>query len=57
VEIAAASPKSLWKIAKWARNRENQPPNVTLSIKCLNTSEEAVKPKEKIALLKETFFP
>jgi hypothetical protein len=29
VELAAASPESLWKIAKWARNRENQPPSVT----------------------------
>jgi hypothetical protein len=55
--MAAASPKSLWKIAKWAHNRENQPLNVTLSIKYLNTSKEAIKPKEKIVLLKETFFP
>jgi len=55
--MAAASPKSLWKIAKWACNREHQPPSVTLIIKCLSTSEEAVKPKEKTALLKETFFP
>jgi len=55
--MAATSPKSLWKIAKWARNRENQPPSVTPIIKYPSTSKEAVKPEEKTALLKETFFP
>jgi hypothetical protein len=57
VEMAAASPESLWRIAKWARNRENQPPNVTPIIKYPTLNKEAVLPEEKIALLKETFFP
>ncbi|KAI3534405.1 reverse transcriptase [Colletotrichum abscissum] len=45
VETAAESPRSLWKIAKWARNRQSQPPTV------------AATPEEKAALFKETFFP
>lgn len=57
VEMAAASPESLWRIAKWARNRGNQPPSVTPTIKCPNTNEEAVRPEEKASLLRDTFFP
>lgn len=57
VELAAESPESLWKIAKWARNRGNQPPSVTPTIKCPNTGGEAVRPEEKADLLRQTFFP
>ncbi|KAK1492719.1 zinc knuckle, partial [Colletotrichum abscissum] len=57
VETAAESPSSLWKIAKWARNRQSQPPTVTPEIKRPNTSQVATTPEEKAALFKETFFP
>jgi ribonuclease HI len=57
VELAARSPESLWRIAKWARNRENQPPSVTPTIICPNTGEEAVRPEEKANMLRDTFFP
>ncbi|KAK1485910.1 zinc knuckle, partial [Colletotrichum abscissum] len=57
VEIAAESPRSLWKIAKWARNRQSQPPTVTPEIKKPNKSQVATTPEEKAALFKETFFP
>ncbi|KDN71155.1 putative zinc knuckle, partial [Colletotrichum sublineola] len=57
VETAAESPASLWRIAKWARNRQNQPPTVTPEIKKPNTSVTATTPEEKAALFKETFFP
>ncbi|KAI3545670.1 zinc knuckle [Colletotrichum abscissum] len=57
VETAAESPRSLWKIAKWARNRQSQPPTVTPEIKKPNTSQVATTPEEKAALFKETFFP
>ena len=57
VEMAAATPESLWKVAKWARSRENQAPSVTPTIKCPNTNREAVRPEDKAGLLKEAFFP
>ncbi|KAJ3552812.1 hypothetical protein NPX13_g11028 [Xylaria arbuscula] len=57
VEKAAESPESLWKIAKWARNRENQAPNVTPELRHPTTRQKAIKPEEKAQLLKETFFP
>ncbi|KAK1471623.1 zinc knuckle, partial [Colletotrichum abscissum] len=57
VETAAESPRSLWKIAKWARNRQSQPPTVTPEIRNPNTSQVAATPEEKAALFKETFFP
>ncbi|KAK0367942.1 zinc knuckle [Colletotrichum limetticola] len=56
VETAAESPRSLWKIAKWARNRQSQPPTVTPEIRNPNTSQVAATPEEKAALFKETFF-
>ncbi len=55
--MAAQSPESLWRIAKWAHNRTNQPPSVTPTTKCPNTGEEAVRPEEKATLLRNTFFP
>ncbi|KAK1458424.1 zinc knuckle [Colletotrichum tamarilloi] len=57
VETAAESPRSLWKIAKWARNRQSQPSTVTPEIRNPNTSQVAATPEEKAALFKETFFP
>ncbi|KDN61236.1 hypothetical protein CSUB01_11874 [Colletotrichum sublineola] len=57
VETAAESPVSLWKVAKWARNRQNQSTTVTPEIKKPNTAQIATTPGEKAALFKETFFP
>ncbi|KAL4412141.1 zinc knuckle [Colletotrichum abscissum] len=49
VETAAESPRSLWKIAKWARNRQSQPSTVTPEIRNPNTSQVAATPEEKAA--------
>ncbi|KZL74753.1 zinc finger protein [Colletotrichum incanum] len=49
VETAAESPTSLWRIAKWARNRQNQPPTVTPEIQKPNTPQIATTPEEKAA--------
>ncbi|OHW97034.1 reverse transcriptase [Colletotrichum incanum] len=57
VETAAESPASLWRVTKWARNRQNQSPTVTPEIKKPNTTQIATTPGEKAALFKETFFP
>ena len=57
IEVAAGSAESLWRIAKWARNRESQPPSVTPTIKCTRTGRQAVRSEEKADLLRETFFP
>ncbi|GKT39838.1 Rpb7-binding protein seb1 [Colletotrichum spaethianum] len=57
VETAAGSPASLWRIAKWARYRQDQSPTVTPEIKKPNTTQVATTPGEKAALFKETFFP
>lgn len=57
VEQAAESLTSLWKIAKWARSRQNQTPTVTPELQKPNTTETATTPEEKAALFKETFFP
>lgn len=57
IEKAAESPESLWRIAKWARNRENHTPNITPELQHPITGHKATKPEEKAELLKETFFP
>lgn len=57
MEKAAESPESLWKIAKWARNRENQAPNVTPELRHPTTGQKAVKAEEKAQLLREALFP
>lgn len=57
MEQAAESPESLWRIAKWARTRQNQAPTVTPALKDPVTSQVAVTPEEKAKLFKETFFP
>lgn len=57
VEKAAESPEKLWKIAKWARNRNAQAPVTTPTLRNPNTNEDITEPSEKAALFKETFFP
>ncbi|KAJ3562896.1 hypothetical protein NPX13_g8391 [Xylaria arbuscula] len=54
---AAESPESLWQIAKWARNRGNQAPNITPELRHPTTGQKAIKAEEKAQLLRETFFP
>jgi ribonuclease HI/exonuclease III len=57
VEMAAATPESLWKVAKWARTRDSQPPSVTPAIKCPSTGREITETEEKARLFRSTFFP
>ncbi|EGU88459.1 hypothetical protein HZS61_008437 [Fusarium oxysporum f. sp. conglutinans] len=57
VEEAAQSPASLWRIAKWARNRLNQTPNVTPALVDPATQQQANAPSEKAVLFRRTFFP
>jgi hypothetical protein len=57
VEEAAQSPASLWRIAKWARNRHNQSPNVTPTLVDPATQQQANSPGEKAELFRKTFFP
>ncbi len=57
VEKSAESPESLWQIAKWARNRGNQAPNITPELRHPTTGQKAIKAEEKAQLFRETFFP
>ena len=57
IETAAQSPESLWKISKWARNRENQAPSITPAIKCPRTGYEVREVESKAELFREAFFP
>ncbi len=57
VEKAAESPTSLWKIAKWARNRQLQGPTVTPELTDPRTTRVATTPGEKAELFRDTFFP
>nr|XP_036581842.1 zinc knuckle [Colletotrichum truncatum]KAF6790285.1 zinc knuckle [Colletotrichum truncatum] len=57
VETAAESPESLWRIAKWARTRQNQMPTVTPEIAKPGSNHTATTPEEKAELFRETFFP
>ena len=57
VEKASESPEQLWKLAKWARNRDAQAPVTTPVLRNPTTGEETTEPGEKAALFKETFFP
>ena len=57
VEEASQSPESLWRIAKWARNRQNQISAITPALQDPVTSAIAVTPGEKAELFRKTFFP
>ncbi|KAK2923091.1 Endonuclease/exonuclease/phosphatase superfamily [Fusarium oxysporum f. sp. vasinfectum] len=57
VEEAAQSPATLWRLAKWARNRHSQTPNVTPALVDPTTKQQAITPSEKAELLRKTFFP
>ncbi|KAH7462407.1 hypothetical protein FOMA001_g18559 [Fusarium oxysporum f. sp. matthiolae] len=57
VEEAAQSPATLWRLAKWARNRHSQTPNVTPALVNPATKQQAITPSEKAELLRKTFFP
>ncbi|KAJ3552838.1 hypothetical protein NPX13_g11022 [Xylaria arbuscula] len=57
IEKAAESPGSLWRIAKWARNRDKPAPSITPELKNPATGQLAITPEEKTQLLKDTFFP
>ena len=57
IETAAQSPGSLWKISKWASNRENRAPSTTPAFKCPRTGHEVREVEAKAELFREAFFP
>ncbi|KAJ6436234.1 reverse transcriptase [Purpureocillium lavendulum] len=57
VEQAAESPELLWRIAKWARNRQCQTSAITPALKDPATLETASTPGEKAELFRKAFFP
>ncbi|OAQ61321.1 reverse transcriptase [Purpureocillium lilacinum] len=57
VEQAAESPESLWRIAKWARNRQSQTSAITPALQDPATAEMAITPNEKAELFRKVFFP
>ncbi|KAJ6437601.1 zinc knuckle [Purpureocillium lavendulum] len=57
VEQAAESPELLWRIAKWARNRQCQTSAITPALKDPATLETAITPGEKAELFRKAFFP
>ena len=56
VEQAAESPSSLWKLAKWSRNRHNTP-TVTPELQSQDGLRKAATPEEKVTMFRDTFFP
>ena len=57
VEQAAESPDSLWRLAKWARNRGSQAPTLTPALTSVSNPIPLTAPEDKARLLKESFFP
>lgn len=57
VEQAAESPESLWRIAKWARNRHSQTSAITPALQDPATAATAITPGEKAELFRKVFFP
>ncbi|KAJ6436839.1 reverse transcriptase [Purpureocillium lavendulum] len=57
VEQAAESPELLWRIAKWARNKQCQTSAITPALKDPATLETAITPGEKAELFRKAFFP
>ena len=57
VEAASASPQALWKLTKWARTRDKQPPSITPALTHPITKQQVPDPAEKAKLFREIFFP
>lgn len=57
VEKAAESPQAMWKLAKWARNRDQQAPSITPALKDPSSGEEITSVADKAELLRQSFFP
>lgn len=57
VEKAAESPKSLWKVAKWARTRHNQLSAITPTLVDPSTGDAVDDSEGKARILRESFFP
>ncbi|KAJ3454759.1 hypothetical protein MRS44_013359 [Fusarium solani] len=57
VERASESPEALWKMAKWARNRTIQAPEITPILEHPDTSQMVSDPAEKAEIFKSAFFP
>ena len=57
VEKAAESPQAMWKLAKWARNRDQQAPSITPALQNPRSGENVISVDEKAELLRQAFFP
>lgn len=57
VERASESPEALWRMAKWARNRTTQAPEVTPTLEHPDTSQMVSDPAEKAEVFRKAFFP
>jgi YD repeat-containing protein len=57
VESAMKSPESMWKLARWAKNKGEVAPTTTPILKDPTTNIEHVEAQDKARLLKTTFFP
>jgi len=57
VERAMKSPDSMWKLAKWARNRGETTVTTTPALKDPTTNTEYEETRDKARLLKNAFFP
>jgi hypothetical protein len=57
IEQATESPDALWKLARWARTRNNQSTQSIPTIQHPNTRRELEDPAEKAELFRDVFFP
>lgn len=57
VEKATENPESMWKLAKWARNRGEIAATTTPVLKDPNSDIEYTKAQDKAKLFRKAFFP
>ncbi|KJK84818.1 hypothetical protein H633G_11388 [Metarhizium anisopliae BRIP 53284] len=57
VERASESPEALWKMARWARNRNAPAPEVTPALQHPDTLQMTSDTAEKADILRRAFFP
>jgi hypothetical protein len=49
--------EALWRLAKWARNKYSQAPEITPSLEDPNTAQMASGPADRAEVFRKTFFP
>jgi hypothetical protein len=57
VERASESPEALRRMANWARNRNNQAPEITPTLEDPDTVRMVSDPADKAEVCRKTFFP